>query len=102
MPSRLDISLMPRSARAAHRAISGNGRLRALRFLLDHPGSTRSEIAHGAGISFGASQAVLLALEELGYVVADTTGPRNGRGTRSFAANANRRFVSCHNVRYPC
>lgn len=82
MPSRLDTPEMPPRAAAAHRAISGNGRLRALRFLLDHPNSTRPEVAEGAAISTAAAQTVLADLEELGYVIADTPEPRNGRTIR--------------------
>lgn len=97
MPSRLDAPEMPAAAAAAHRAISGNGRLRALRFLLEHPNSTRPEIVQGAGISSAAAQSVLLELEELGYIAADTSEPRNGRTIR-YTANRPRITRDLHEL----
>lgn len=88
MPSRLNAPDMPDRAAAAHRAVSGNGRLRALRFLLDHPNSTRADLAEGAEMSTAAAQSVLIELEELGYVHANTDEPRNGRTIRYSADRA--------------
>lgn len=74
---------MPERASAAHHAISGNGRLSALRWLLAHPDSTRSEIVAGSGITASTAQAVLITLEELGYVrVNNPDEPRQGRMIR--------------------
>lgn len=71
---------MPERAAAAHHAISGNGRLAALRWLLANPGSTRAELVAGAGLTATTAQAALLTLEELGYVeINKPNEPRQGR-----------------------
>jgi DNA-binding transcriptional ArsR family regulator len=70
---------MPPRAAAAHEAISGTSRLIALRFLLQNPGITRSQLVEGSGLTPSTARIVLRELEELGYVEADVAGDRNGR-----------------------
>lgn len=84
MPSRREFSDgMPDPARAAHQAIAGPARLEAVRFLLAHPASTRSELVNGTGVSTNAGRVALEQLEDLGYVTADVPADaRNGRTVR--------------------
>lgn len=80
---------MPVRAAAAHHAVSGNGRLVALRWLLTHPNSTRAEIVAGTGITSSAAQSILLTLEDLGYIRIDNPDePRKGRMIRYTAERA--------------
>ena len=88
VPARLDVPTMPERVAAAHKAISGTSRLRTLRFLLDSPGSTRTQISEGSGISTTSLQPTLLELEQLGYVSANIEGPRNGHTIRYTANRA--------------
>jgi DNA-binding MarR family transcriptional regulator len=92
MPSRRPTPDMPERAAAAHHAISGNGRLAALRWLLANPDSTRSEIVAGAGLTSSTAQAVLLALEELDYV--QINGPTESRQGRVIRYSADRSRIT--------
>jgi hypothetical protein len=74
--------MIPEDAARARRVIDGTARVLALRFVLSAPGSTRSEVAVGAGMSVPAAQVALRELEELGYITTDIAGPRNGRRIR--------------------
>lgn len=86
MPARRDAPQMPDRAAAAHQAIAGTTRMTTLRYLLDHPASTRPQIADATGMSTASARVALVDLEGLGYVTADVEGPRNGRTVR-YSAN---------------
>ena len=86
MPSRLELADLPPRAAAAQKAISGTARVSVLRYVLDHPGSSRPGIVAGTGVSLGSASVALRELEELGYVAADVEEPRKGRTVR-YSAN---------------
>lgn len=73
---------MPERAAAVHHAVSGTSRLIALHWLLEHAGSTRSELADATGLTASAARFALRELEQLGYVTADIRGARKGRVIR--------------------
>lgn len=82
MPSRREPSEIPGRAAVAYRAIAGTSRLLTLRFLLDNPRSTVTEIAEATDVSPASARVSLSDLETAGYVVADVEGHRNGRTVR--------------------
>lgn len=82
MPSRRDAPDMPERAAAVHHAVSGTSRLITLRWLLEHAGSTRSELVDGTGLTASAARFALGELEALGYVSTDIEGARKGRVIR--------------------
>jgi len=82
MPARRETPDMPERAAAVHHAVSGTSRLVTLRWLLEHAGSTRSELVDGAGLTSSAARFALRELEELGYVKTDIEGARKGRVIR--------------------
>lgn len=83
MPSRLDSPAMPERARTAHQAIASTARMETVKFLFEHPGSTRAELVASTGVSTNAARVSLEQLEELGYVEADfPPEARNGRTVR--------------------
>lgn len=53
-----------------------------LRFLLDNPQSTVTEIAEATNVSPASARVCLNDLESAGYVSADVEGHRNGRTVR--------------------
>jgi DNA-binding transcriptional ArsR family regulator len=79
MPSRRETPDMPPRAATVHEAISGTSRLITLRFLLENPGSTRTQLVDGTGLTFSTARIALRDLESAGYVAADVVGNRNGR-----------------------
>ncbi|GAA1062028.1 MarR family transcriptional regulator [Agromyces bracchium] len=86
MPARVDLVDLPPRAAAARDAVAGHARVAVLRFLLDHPDSTRPAIVAGTGISSGGVRSALAELEQLGFVDADAAQPRRGQRVR-YAAN---------------
>jgi DNA-binding MarR family transcriptional regulator len=71
--------MTPRAA-AVHQAVSGTSRLITLRYLLEHPGATRTQLVDATGVTSSTARVTLRELEALGYIVADVDGEnRNGR-----------------------
>lgn len=79
MPSRLDDPDMPERAAAAAQAVSGISRRVVLRYLLEHPGSSRTDLAQGTGLKSESVRSALKELESLEYVSGDVEGERRGR-----------------------
>lgn len=74
---------MPERADVAYRAIAGTSRLIALRYLLQHPESSRASIAEATGLTSVTTRAALTELEQLGYVKVDEqTSSRQGKHLR--------------------
>ncbi len=83
MPSRRDSPDMPPRAAAVHQAVSGTSRLITLRYLLEHPGATRTHLVDATGLTPSTARVTLRELESLGYIEADIEGEsRNGRPVR--------------------
>lgn len=83
MPSRRDSPDMPPRASAVHQAVSGTSRLITLRYLLEHPGATRTHLVEATGLTPSTARVTLRELESLGYIEADIEGEnRNGRQVR--------------------
>lgn len=60
---------MPPRVAAAHKALSSTARVLVLRYLIAHPGSTRTEVAENAEMPRGSAWFALRELVELGYAV---------------------------------
>ena len=71
MPSRRPVPNMPDNVQAMHHVLGSSTRLTVLRYLLDHPRSTRQLIADDTGVSVAAAGVALRQLQEHGYVDAD-------------------------------
>jgi hypothetical protein len=71
---------MPEAALRAQRATAAPTRAVVLRYLIQNPASTATEI--GAATGAKAIHPALLELEQLGFVTGDIEGNRNGRKVR--------------------
>ncbi|MBM7024498.1 winged helix-turn-helix transcriptional regulator [Clavibacter sp. DM3] len=70
---------MPERVTAIHYAIGSATRVTVLRYVLDHPGTTRRQLVDETGIAAAPAGIALAALEERGYVTADVDGDRVGK-----------------------
>jgi len=79
MPARREVPGMPERVTAIHYAIGSATRVTVLRYVLDHPGTTRRQLVDETGIAAAPAGIALSALEERGYVAADVDGDRVGK-----------------------